>query len=102
MALDKVILNHIDEMNEIEEKLINEIDFLFKNIDIELIIESPEKGIESFINRVKTIIIDNHFDKSAMNGLKFAEAIKKDGMVEVQKTKDADINKKQVNKKLKK
>lgn len=93
MPLDKVILDHIRDMDKIEDVIDNEIEFLFNNINIDEFIENPEQALEQFNKKVQTIIIDNHLVKAVENGIDLADAIEKDGSVEIVDSDNPNENK---------
>ena len=98
MALDKLIHNHIDKMDELEEDVKDDIDKIYEGLDIERILNDPEGEMLTTAEQIKKLIIDNYTPKAIENGFDVAEKIDKLRRdIVIQDTDDPKINKEQFN-----
>ncbi len=91
MGLDKELIKHLDRVDDVIDGVISKVDKLMLAIDIDLIIENPNEELAQIsamaYNEIK--MVDEEVSKI---GLDLAETVKND-VIKIQKTKDADINK---------
>jgi len=98
MGLDKVIIKHLDEMDKIEEAIDKDIEKLYKMLDIDVLMQEPEEVLGVFVTRVQNILEDKYFPEAAKKGIEFAEKVKADGSIEVEKSNNPNLNKELIDK----
>ncbi len=75
--LDSVIHKHVDALDEIETDMSKELDILFNQIDIELLVANTSGVLEQFTNDVKSLLIDRYAPRAVEEGVKFAQVVEK-------------------------
>ena len=93
MPLDKVILDHIEDMELIEEKVDKDIDNMLSKLDIDAVLENPDEALFSFAFSVQSMLEDRYYPTVADKGLAFADDVRKDGEVKVFDSNDPNLNK---------
>ena len=93
MALDKIILDHVEDIEKIEDKLSKDIDNLIDNIDIEAVIDNPSESLDAFSVGLVNLVQDKYYPQVGDKGIEFAKAVRKDGDIDVVLTDDPKLNK---------
>lgn len=75
--LDKTIISHIDVMDGIETEMQADIDKIMSKIDVDVLIESPEKELTEFMDLVKGIILSKYTEQALAEGVKVAKLVEK-------------------------
>lgn len=91
--LDKIIRDHIDEMEAIENNIEKEIDELLKGMDVDALMNDPEAAIMEVVNILSERLIQEYIPRAAEKGIEFAKKIqetKKD--IVVQDTTNPKVN----------
>lgn len=92
MPLDKVLINHLDEMDKIEDDIISLIDKLVVGMDIDTLMKTPESALGAVVESVKSFLVDEYYQKAVVNGLKLAKTIEDDGDIKIVDSKDPKEN----------
>lgn len=90
--LDKVILTHVEEMDNVEERIKEDLDKLIDTLDVDELMNDPEKVLQTFTAYVNEYIQNKYWEVAAKNGIEFANSIRKDGDIQVPKTNDPKLN----------
>lgn len=87
--LAKVISSHIDTIDELEERLHEEIDRAIAAIDIDAVIANPRATLNETAQIIQEKIIREYIEKALVSGREFAKRIQeKDVVVDLQKNPD--------------
>ena len=92
MALDKVIINHLDEMDKINMEIEAIIDNLIDNINIDELVNDPALTLTTIGAVIEETMDEDVYMKAFENGVEFAKAIEDDGDIKVQDTNDPNLN----------
>ena len=92
MPLDKVILDHVEDIESIEDEVADMIDKMIDKIDIDAVIADPHGSLNEFSNVVFGILTDKYYPMIADKGIEFAQSVQKDGDVQVSISKDPKLN----------
>jgi len=94
--LDKLINAHIDMMEELERQLDIIIEQEVSQINIDLIIASPQEELTRVAGNIKRIFLDEYADKAIELGFelgrKIKKAIEQDKTIKVDDSKDPKLN----------
>ena len=93
MALDKVILDHIEEVDELEDQVAVDIDKLINKLNIDAVIENPKQALEQLTEMITKLLNDKYYPEVAVKGLAFAKDVVKDGEIKIDISKDPTLNK---------
>jgi len=94
--LDKVMIKHLDGMNEIETEIESALDRLFKDINIDAILDSPQEAMLAVTEIFKEMMVDKVIPLSVKEGQDLAEYIKrlrKGEKIEIPDSNDPNLNK---------
>ena len=75
--LSKLIENHVEAMDSIEEKVEKDIDQLIGKIDVDALMEDPEGELLILTEALSRILEEEYFEKAIDKGVEFGEKIKK-------------------------
>ena len=92
MALDKKLLNHLDEMDVIEQKAIDLVVKLVNNINIDRVIENAEQELTLVAETLLDNLKDDFYPEIATKGIVFAKVVDSDGSIDIDPEKDPDKN----------
>ncbi|NCC41932.1 MAG: hypothetical protein EOM21_21490 [Gammaproteobacteria bacterium] len=92
MPLDKVLINHLDDMDMIEDGIDEAVERLIMSMSIDALIQNPEGVLSEVALAVEDLLKDEFYVKATENGAKLAKMIEDDGDIKIQKTKDPNIN----------
>ncbi|NCD18222.1 MAG: hypothetical protein EOL91_13150 [Actinobacteria bacterium] len=92
MPLDKVLINHLDEMDTIEDGIDEAVERLIMSMSIDALIQNPEGVLSEVALAVEDLLKEEYYVTATENGAKLAKAIEDDGDIKIQKTKDPNIN----------
>ena len=92
MALDKVIVSHIEKQDDLEDGIESDIDTLVDNISIEAIMANPEEALLVIVAQVQDDLKAKYYPESAKNGVELAVTIEADGDIQVPKSNDPELN----------
>ena len=99
--LAKLIENHVDEMDVLEEELGNEADALIKKIDVDALMADPEGELLVFVDALTKLIEDKYIERAVDKGVDFGEKIQKmaeeDKKIKVELSKDPNRNQGELN-----
>lgn len=96
MALDKVVHDNLDLMDDIEARMNKWLEDRFKSISIDALIDAPEKGMLGIAAEFKQFIEDDLAIDSMQAGVSLArdvdEEIKAGTKIEVSDSEDENLN----------
>ena len=92
MPLDKVILDHLEKQDVLENRIEEEIESMLASIKIVDLISNPEELLIAFVEELQKRLKDGYYHTASENGLKLAEDIVKDGDVKVTDSNDPNLN----------
>ena len=95
--LSKIIVEHLDAMDEVERQINDEIEALIKNINMDVIISDTQMAIEQLVHTINEEIIMPKMENALKLGKELAKKIKKVGEIVIQDTNDGTINQGVVN-----
>lgn len=81
IQLDKKIVSHLEAMDKIEDAADEDIDKIFKGIDIDDVMNDPQGSMMIVVNKVTKTLEDKHFIDAVKEGSAFGlviESTKKD------------------------
>jgi hypothetical protein len=93
MHIDGRIHKHIDTMDTIEKKAIDEIERIYASMSIDDLITDPEETLLIAVGQMRDILIDDLALDALGEGIRFSKEIKqaKEDLV-IQDTKQPDLN----------
>ena len=94
MALDKVLINHLEKQDELENAIEEEIESLISGLDIKDLISNAEEVLLSLVEKVQQSLKDSYYLKSSENGIVFAKDIIDDGDIKVTDSNNPTLNEK--------
>lgn len=71
IELDKKIVNHLEDMDKIEDAADADIDKIFKKINIDDVINDPLGALTIVVNQVASTLEDKHFVDAVKLGSEF-------------------------------
>ena len=89
--LAKLIENHIDKMDLIEEQVDASIEQVYQSIDIDAILKNPDAELFDFVDIVKTILISKYAEEAIAEGVRLAKEIK-GKHIKIQDSNDPNLN----------
>lgn len=93
LPLDKVILDHVEEIQSIEDEIGETIDFMIDDINIDAVIDNPESALNEFTSHIIDLLDKEYFNKAMEKGIELAKEVKKDGDIQIVKSKNPTLNK---------
>lgn len=90
--LDKTIVDHVEQMDSLEDQITVDINNILSELDIDEIVKDPKEYLTDLAEIISKILIEKYHDKAAEKGLEFAKAVRRDGSVSIQKTNDPNLN----------
>jgi len=94
--MDRIINKHIDTIEELERQLEIIINQEVSQIDIDLVLISPQKALNQVVENIKRIFLDEYADEAIELGFDFGRIIKKkleqDKTIKIDDSKDPDLN----------
>ena len=94
--MDKVINNHIDKIEALQDEFMADLDSIIKDIDIAEIIDNAEFTMSIVKDDILELFKEKYALRAAELGINFAEMIQKkiesDQKIEVDKSKDPTLN----------
>lgn len=94
--LDRVMIKHLDGMSDIEDKIEASLDKMFKNINIDAILDNPQAAMIELIEVFQEMMADDVIPLSVKQGQSLAEQIKKlrkGEKIEIPDSNDPNLNK---------
>lgn len=92
MPLDKVILDHVEELQDIEDQLQDEIDTLIDKLDINEIIDDPELALTELVDIIMNDLLEKkYYPIASKKGTELAKQVDND-IIEVTLSKDPKLN----------
>lgn len=92
MPLDKVVISHLDEQDALEDRLDKDIDDLLGQITVRELMADVEGVLMAVVSELQERLKMEYYGTAAKNGIEFARKIQEDGDIQIQKTKDPDLN----------
>lgn len=92
MALDKVLINHLDSMDKLENEIEDDIDRIVKSLSVDEIIENPNQALQEFQEAVEELLNEKYYPEAVKEGFTLAEQIEKDGDIRIDPSKDPNKN----------
>lgn len=94
--MDKLINQHIDTIEELERQLDMIIEQEISQIDIDIIIASPQEELARVVENIKRIFLDEYVDEAIEFGFDFGrkieEKIEQDKTIKVDNSKNPNLN----------
>jgi asparagine synthetase A len=101
--MEKVINDHIDSLEELEQELEVIIDNAIDDIDIEALVKDPTAELERVKEEIKEVFLSEYAPQAVELGFDFAKAIQeridKDKPVKIQDSNNPELNDKDRDKK---
>lgn len=92
--LDKIINEHVDKQDAIEEKAAKDIDQIIDSIKIDALIADPQAVLGQIVEAVSNQVKEAYWPEAVQNGIEIGKTInglKRD--IKIQKTSDPHLNK---------
>lgn len=90
--LDKVVINHLDQMDFLEDSIEKDFDEMLAEVDIDSIIDDPRAAMMMLAEDMQTLLEEKYYAIAAENGITFAKNIRDDGDIKIPKSKDGNLN----------
>ena len=90
--LDKIINDHLDEMDKIEMAVEADIDEIMKQIDIDAIMQDPLSELTVVVEAVKKVLEDEYIPMAISEGMELSKNIEKDREIIVPDTSNPKLN----------
>jgi len=95
--MDKLINNHIDDIEKLAEELDAIIDNAIDNIDIRALVKDPTAELQKITDEIKEIFIEKYAPQAVELGFDFAkriqEKIEKDKPIKINDSNNPNLNK---------
>ena len=72
----RLVEEHLDKIEDIEEKAFNEIENLIKNIDIDAIVENPSGVLGDIVVQVERMMQEKYKPEAAKHGIEYAKKMR--------------------------
>jgi hypothetical protein len=95
IMLDKILIDHLDKMDNVSDDIEILLDKVFKSLDIDEIIENPQEAMLESATLLSELIINNILKDSVKNGRDLAdkiEALKRGDKIDLPSGKDPKVN----------
>lgn len=92
MPLDKVLINHLDNMDKLEDDIDENITEAIDSLDVNSLIDDPEAVLFNFIDELKVLLQEKYYPEASKNGLELAKNIREDGDIEIARSNDPNLN----------
>lgn len=92
MPLDKVVISHLDDMDVIEDKALEEIDGIVNKINVDALLESPLGEMVRVVDLIRDVMVNSYMPEAIQNGVNFAKSITKDKEILIVDTNDPNFN----------
>lgn len=92
MALDKVLVNHLDDQDILEDQIEEDIEKLISSLKLSDLINGSEDALLGIVGQVQELLKEKYYPTAAENGIDLAKDIEKDGDIIIEKTKDPNLN----------
>lgn len=92
MPLDKVLINHLDEMDLLENAIEDDIEEVLRTINIKKLMKDPEGTMLAVAKMMQQILEEDYYTEATKNGITFAKNIVEDGDIRIQRSKDPNLN----------
>lgn len=90
--LDKVVINHLDQMDFLEDSIEKDFDEMLAEVDIDSIIDDPRAAMMMLAEDMQTLLEEKYYAIAAENGITFAKNIRDDSDIKIPKSKDGNLN----------
>lgn len=90
--LDKVLIKHLDDQEEIEDAIDKDIEKLIMEININQLMADSKNVLVDLVSIIFDKIKNEYYNKVTENGIKLARDIVKDGDIQIPKTNDPNLN----------
>lgn len=71
----KVINNHLDRLDSLEERFDDDLDKIIKSIDLKSIINNPSEELKRVAEDIKELLEEKYYKDALTSGKKFAEKV---------------------------
>lgn len=92
MPLDKVLVKHLDDQEILEDRLDKDIEDLIGQITVTELMADVEGVLMAVVTELQERLKSEYYDTAVKNGVELAKNIEADGDIQIQKTKDGDLN----------
>jgi len=92
MPLDKVLIKHLDEQEELEARIEEDIETLVSGLNINNLIDNPESALMQVVEDLQEILKSEYYPVASENGIELAKAIEEDGDIQVPDSNDPNLN----------
>jgi hypothetical protein len=90
--LDKIIHKHLDQMDEIQNKIDADISLIMENIDIDAVIENPHDALSKVADTLSDLIEEEYLEESIKQGIEFSKEIARAKKITVSDSSDPKEN----------
>ena len=92
MPIDKVLLNHLDDQDVLEDGIAEDIDKLILGLSIKDLMNNPEEALLQLVLKVQENLKENYYVNASKNGIELAKNIQSDGDIQIPKSNDPNLN----------
>jgi hypothetical protein len=92
MPLDKVLIKHLDDQDELEARIEEDIETLVSGLNINELIDSPESSLMQIVDDLQEILKSEYYPLASQNGIELARAIEDDGDIQVPDSNNPNLN----------
>ena len=91
--LDKVLIKHLDEQDELETRIDEDIETLVLDLNLADLMNDVEDALMTVVENLQELLKSEYYTTAAEQGINLARAIEEDGDIQIPKSKDAELNK---------
>ena len=92
MPLDKVLINHLDEQDVLEDNIENDIDKLVNGLSISQLMDGAEDALMNIVETLQEVLKDGYYPQSSESGIRLAKDIEKDGDIQIPDSNNPSLN----------
>lgn len=92
MPLDSVLVEHLDQQEILEDALDKDIEELLGEINIPELMADVEGVLTAIVGELQERLRSEYYATAVKNGIELAKNIEEDGKIEIQRTKNKDLN----------
>lgn len=90
--LDKIINDHLDIMDNVEEAIEKDVLDIMLKIDVASIMQNPLAELTEITEAIKKLLEDEYLPKAIEEGVAFSKSIEEDGDIKIQDTNNMELN----------
>lgn len=91
--LDKVIHDHLDRMDMLEDEMKDELEAFISQLNIDAVMDDPAGTMQALVDAMGELILENYAERAVKEGITFAKSIEGHrGKIEVALSDDPKLN----------